>query len=188
MDDDHTARIPAEIPIAPTPLSERTFPPIRDADERTMLTSLLDWYRDGVIVKASGLTDVQAAQQLVGSSSTISGLVKHLAFVEDYWFDVMFAGNPERPPFDTVDWEADPDWEFRTAREDHIADLVAMYEQACARSRTTAAAFDLDRLGVDTSRYAFTLRFVLVHMLEETARHLGHLDILREQIDGGVGW
>jgi uncharacterized damage-inducible protein DinB len=172
-------------------MPNRPFPSVRSSDEKTMLMSLLDWYRAGVVAKAADLTDEQAGRVVFatadGSSATISGIVKHLALVEDSWFQADFLGGEIPAPFTDVDWDVDPDWEFRTARTEPIMHLLELYENACERSRITASAYDLDTVGQDTSRYTFTLRFVLVHMLEETARHLGHIDILRQLIDHSVG-
>ncbi len=121
------------------------------------------------------------------SASSIAGLVKHLALVEDSWFAPDLAGLPPADWYADVDWEADPDWEFHTAVDEPIAEVLAVYEQACRRAREIATSRDLDDIGADTSRREFTLRFVYVHMIEETARHLGHLDVLRELLDGTTG-
>jgi hypothetical protein len=114
--------------------------------------------------------------------------VKHLALVEDSWFTVRFAGHPEPEDWAEADFDVDPDWEFHTALDEPLDDLVALYEAACERSRQAAAGRELDDVGaVERRDGPFTLRFALVHMLEETARHLGHLDILRELLDGSTG-
>ncbi|MBX3287127.1 MAG: DUF664 domain-containing protein [Actinobacteria bacterium] len=121
------------------------------------------------------------------SSTSIAGLVKHLALVEDSWFTHRFAGRAEPEPWASADWDADPDWEFHSAAEDPIDDLVDLYRAACDRSRAVATAAALDDLGVDRARAEFTLRFALVHLLEETARHLGHVDVLVELLTGTTG-
>ena len=163
------------------------MPPIHAADERTMLTGMLDWYREGVIRKVDGVSPAHASATPLRSSTSIAGLVKHLALVEDGWFTTEFGGAPDPEPWLGVDWDADPDWEFHTGQHEPLADLVAQYEVSCARSRAVTAAHDLDDIGANTSRREFTLRYALVHLIEETARHLGHLDILREQLDGTTG-
>jgi catechol 2,3-dioxygenase-like lactoylglutathione lyase family enzyme len=152
-------------------------------DERSMLTGMLDWYREGIVVKVAGLSQELAVARVVRSETTIAGIVKHLAFVEDGWFTSSLAGRPDPEPYDPDD----PVWDFRTARDEPLADSIALYEAACARSRAVTAELDLDHVGADTSRRVFTLRWVLLHMIEETARHLGQLDILRELADGTVG-
>ena len=171
----------------PVDTGERAMPEaIRTADERTMLTGMLDWYREGVLRKVEGVRPEHASARPVRSGTSIAGLVKHLALVEDSWF-ARFLGTPVPDPWLGVDWDADPDWEFRTALDEPLADLVTLYEAACERSRSVTALHGLDELGADTTRREFSLRFVLVHLIEETARHLGHLDILREHLDGATG-
>lgn len=173
----------------PEPVStgERPMPTGRTADERTILMEMLDWYREGVVLKARGAAPHHAVATPLRSATSIAGLVKHLALVEDFWFTVRFAGRPEPAPWAEVDWDVDPDWEFHSAADDDLDELIAMYETACARSRAVAADHGLDDIGVDTSRDEFSLRWMLLHLIEETARHLGHLDILRELLDGGTG-
>jgi hypothetical protein len=171
---------------ASPPDDERPFPEIRAVGERTLLEGILDWYRDGVIAKIDGLTDEQAKQRSVGSPSTVIGMVKHLAGVEDSWFHDRFAGRPEPDVWARVDFEADPDWDFTSAWDDTVADTVGLYRDACARSRAAAAGHGLDDLAVNSPR-PFNLRWAYVHLVEETARHLGHMDILRELTDGARG-
>lgn len=165
---------------------ERAMPEVHAAGERRMLEGMLDWYREGVIGKVSGLSDAAASRRLLASESTIIGLVNHLALVEDSWF-VRFAGGTPMAEFAAVDWAADPDFEFRTARDESLGTVLARYVAACDRSRAVAAAHALDDEGADRARHVFTLRWVLVHLIEETARHLGHLDVLRELTDGATG-
>jgi uncharacterized damage-inducible protein DinB len=166
--------------------TERPLPAIRNADERTMLEGFLDWYRDGVVAKVEGLDDAAAKRRVVGSDTTIIGLVKHLALVEDSWFDDRFAANPAPEPWRSAPWDDDVDWDFDSAIDDRLDEVVALYQQSCARSRAVCASAELDDLSRATER-PFTLRYAIVHLIEETARHLGHLDILRELTDGAVG-
>ncbi len=180
------------MPNEPEPVDtgERATPPgIRTSDERTMLIGMLDWYRAGVLNKVAGAAQDVVAARPGRSETSIGGVLKHLAAVEDGWFTIVFAGQPAPAPWDAIDWDSDPNWEWRTGGEDPLADTVALYEAACARSRAVTAAHSLDDIGADTEtkREPFTLRWVLVHLLEETARHLGHMDILREQLDGTTG-
>jgi uncharacterized damage-inducible protein DinB len=158
--------------------------------ELQALTGFLDWQRETILLKTEGLTREQLAQPLPPSSLTLAGLLNHLALVEDTWFRVRFAGLPDDVLWAGHDWDADPDWEFRTATELEPEELRDRYRQACARSREVVAQADgLDQLSVGTSRAGnhWDLRWVLIHMLEETARHAGHADLLRESIDGVVG-
>lgn len=166
--------------------SERPAPQARTSDERTVVLEMLDWYRAGVVAKVEGLSDRAASRKLLGSATTILGLVKHLALVEDSWFTDRFAGLPEPAPWANAPWDDDVDWEFNSAVHESLPDLVALYEASCERSRTAYANASLDDLAHDRER-PFNLRWALVHIIEETARHLGHLDILRELSDGQTG-
>jgi uncharacterized damage-inducible protein DinB len=174
----------------PAPSAGQRIDPAFDLDERAMVASFLDYHRDTVVMKASGLTQDQMAVRLPSSTLTIAGLVKHLALVEDSWFTERFAGLG-RGPWPEIDWDRDPDWEFRTALDESPEDLLATYAAACDRSRVViAAAESLDQHSVEISRREgtpFTLRWILLHMIEETARHNGHLDLLRELVDGHTG-
>lgn len=164
------------------------FPPtIHTAGEREMLTAMLDWYRRAVVRKVTGIAPEFARTSPVQSATTVAGLLKHLALVEDSWFDDRFAGNPEPEPWASAPFDEDPDWEFHSAPDDDVGDLVALYEAACERSRRAAAGHDLDDRAKNSPRRAFNLRFAYVHLIEETARHLGHMDILREYLDGSTG-
>jgi hypothetical protein len=172
----------------PAPGGERAFPPVRTTDERTTLVELLEWYRTGVERKVAGVSSAVATARPLASASSIAGLVKHLALVEDSWFHVRFAGHDEPPEWADADFEADPDWEFHTALDEPLEDQVARYRAACDRSRAAIAGRDLgDPAAAPGPGGPFDLRFALVHLLEETARHLGHLDILRELLDGTTG-
>ena len=104
--------------------------------------------------------------------------------------EFRFRGLPEREPWAGRDWDADPDWEFHTAVTFEPEELRQRYRDACARSREAlAAAASLDQQSVRPLRDGrhFSLRWVLLHLIEETARHAGHADLLREAIDGSVG-
>jgi predicted enzyme related to lactoylglutathione lyase/uncharacterized damage-inducible protein DinB len=169
------------------PRNDRPLPPIRTADEPTMLTAMLDWYRDGVVGKVAGMRQEDATSTPLPSGTTAAGLVKHLAFVEDHWFTRVLAQQPLPSPWAQAPFDADPDWEFHSAALEPLADSVALYEQACERSRTVTRAMELDHVAVDERGREHSLRFVLLHMIEETARHLGHLDLLRELADGATG-
>ena len=98
------------------------------SDERDMLAAFLDYHRETLKMKVAGLTQPQLAQTTAASSLTLAGLVKHMALVEDSWFTERFAGQPMPAPFADVDWDADPDWELRTAAADDPAWLVQRYD------------------------------------------------------------
>jgi hypothetical protein len=163
------------------------------ADELTMLSQFLDFHRATVLEKVSGLTHEQLNRRAVPTSAlTLAGLLKHLALVEDDWFQVRLLGRPDPEPWASAPFDDDADWDFHSAHLDDPAELVALYEGACARSRAAVGEVggDLDALSVARDRHTgglFSLRWILVHMVEETSRHNGHIDLLREAIDGSVG-
>jgi uncharacterized damage-inducible protein DinB len=162
----------------------------KSGPELAQLTAFLDFQRETVLLKTEGLSAEQLAQPLPPSSLTLGGLLNHLALVEDSWFRVRFAGLPDDEPWAGIDWAADPDHEFRTAAELTPDELRERYRETCARSREVVAAADsLDQLSVERQRNGehFDLRWMLLHLIEETARHAGHADLLREAVDGTVG-
>jgi uncharacterized damage-inducible protein DinB len=143
-----------------------------------------------MIRKVEGLTDEQAASQPVAPSTlSLSGLIKHLSLVEESWFQSVFAGGELGEPWSSAPFDDDEDWEFNSASADRLSDLVEMYESACEKSREVVAS--ADSLGEmsekDTRRGKVSLRWILLHMIEETARHAGHADLIRERIDGATG-
>jgi len=155
-----------------------------------MLSQYLDYQRETMLSKTESLTRQQLAQQHPPSQLTLAGLLYHLSLVEEDWMEVRFAGLPDREPWASVDWESDPDWEFGTAAQLEPEQLQSRYRQACERSRHVVSnAAGLDQLSVRALRDGrhFSLRWVLLHLIEETARHAGHADFLREAIDGTVG-
>lgn len=156
-----------------------------------MLEQYLDFHRATALMKVDGLTDDQLAMTAAASQLTLGGLLKHLALVEDHWFREVLLGVAPAPLWEGRDWDAEPNWEFTSARSDSAADLVALYRQACDASREAAASVaSLDALSLSTTKRngeRFSLRWIFLHMIEETARHNGHADILREAIDGSTG-
>ena len=158
--------------------------------ELDLLGQYLDYQRETVLAKAAGLTRDQLGRTHPPSGLTLAGILHHLALVEESWMEVRFAGLPEREPWTTVDWDRDPDWEFRTGPNLEPATLIDRYRQACERSRQVVAATgDAEAMSVQPLRDGsrFSLRWVLLHLIEETARHAGHADLLREAIDGSTG-
>lgn len=170
-------------------MSERIDPdPV--GSELELLSQYLDHQRETVCLKAEGLDARQLGQAHPPSDLTIAGLLYHLALVEETWFEVRYAGLEAREPWVGVDWDSDPNWEFRTAAELGPGQVLQRYRQACERSRQVVAGpDDLGQLSVLPRRGGrhFSLRWVMLHLLEETARHAGHADLLREAIDGVVG-
>lgn len=158
--------------------------------EAPALGQFLDYQRATILAKTEGLSGDQLARRHAPSAMTLAGLLYHLALNEEGWMEVRFAGLPEREPWASADWDADPDWEFHTAASLQPGQLRHRYEQACERSRQVLAdAASLDQLSVQplSNGQRFSLRWALLHLIEETARHAGHADILREAIDGHVG-
>lgn len=148
--------------------------------EREMLDVFLDAQRALIAFKAEGLSDADGARRLVDSATTVSGIVRHLADVERAWFLEVFAGLPYDREFGSDD---NPDGEFDVTADDSLDRTLADYA-ACAESRALIADADLDDIAANAQ---MNLRWILLHMIEETARHAGHLDILREQLDGFTG-
>jgi uncharacterized damage-inducible protein DinB len=174
-------------------MAERVDPPLRAGEPET-LVGFLDYHRETLRMKVSGLDREQLGRTVGPSSMTLGGLVKHLTLVEDNWFSVVLLGKPYAEPWDAVDWDADPDWEWRTGSTDGPEALLTAYDETIARVTRTVddaiAREGLDALSVKTSRRgegSFSLRWILLHMIEEYARHNGHADLLRESIDGQVG-
>lgn len=154
-----------------------------------MLTSYLDYYRAVLIDKASGLGAGELNTRLGPSTLTLGNLVHHMALVEHWWFNEAFAGNDPLEPWASAPWDDDRDWEFTVASELTPEVIVERYESAIADSRRIeAAAASLDDPSSKTrDGEHWTLRWILVHMIEETARHAGHADLIRESIDGETG-
>jgi uncharacterized damage-inducible protein DinB len=155
-------------------------------DERTILVTFLDYARATVSTKCAGLLEADARRAPLPSSPlmTVSGLVSHLRWVEYWWFQVMFLGQDDHGPWT----EEDPDREMRIAVQVPLTELLHDYQEQCARSRELVAALDLDTPSRRPARGTpVTLRWILFHLIEETARHNGHLDILREMADGVTG-
>ncbi len=158
--------------------------------ERETLLAFLDYHRQLLIDKASDLTDEQLHTRLPPSTLTLGGLVNHMALVEDDWFTSDMAGGELGEPWASAPWDDDRDWEFSSAQHVPSDELFTRYRSAIDRSNTVIASIDdLETLSVKTGRdeQRWTLRWILIHMIEETARHCGHADLIRESIDGSVG-
>jgi uncharacterized damage-inducible protein DinB len=158
--------------------------------ELEQLSLCLDTQREALLRKAEDLTIEQLAQPHPPSTLTLAGLLNHGALVEDWWFRVQYAGLPHDALWADVDFDEDPEWEFRTAVDVEADELRRRYRDACERSRGVVASADgLDSTGAAafSNGNRFNLRWVLLHMIEETARHAGHADLIRESIDGATG-
>jgi hypothetical protein len=157
------------------------------ADERTLLLDMLQLQRDGVLMKLDGVTHDDGVRRLVPSDTTILGVASHLAWVERWWFRSVVNGEVVQFPWT----DENPDGDFEVGPADDGASISRLYREAIAGSDLILAG--LDDLSAQAAPKHWTrgtppsLRWIIVHMIQETARHAGHLDILREQIDGSTG-
>jgi uncharacterized damage-inducible protein DinB len=170
----------------------RPEPPIA-ADELGTLVGFLDFQRATFAWKCKGV-DAAGLQSTVGiSPMTLGGMLKHLAYVEQDWFGRWLRGLDRQPPWDTVDWKADPDWDWHSAADDTPAELTTQWQEAVAQARTLLADALADGGLEQPARRTWpdgrspSLRWILVHMIEEYARHNGHADLIRESVDGRTG-
>lgn len=154
------------------------------AGERELLEGFLEYHRRVVSGKLRGLSEEDARRHLVPSLTTPIGLVKHAAAVERNWFQHQLARRPREQIAGNSRGD-DASWEVGT--DETIADVVAEYDESCAESRRIAAGFVLGHTVPHDQLGRVSLRWIYVHMIREHARHIGHADILREEIDGATG-
>ncbi|NEA36631.1 DinB family protein [Streptomyces sp. SID13031] len=166
--------------------------PIAGTELETMLGSL-ERQRAIFVWKCGGLDSAGLRAAHAPSTMTLGGLVKHLALCEDEYFTRRLLGVELGAPWDAVDWDADPEWEWHSAANDTPEQLYGLWQDATERSRTAVAGV-LDHGGLDqlaqykTSRgESPSLRRILIDMIEEYGRHAGHADLIRESIDGLTG-
>ncbi|MGW0625639.1 DinB family protein [Streptomyces sp. NPDC002758] len=153
------------------------------ASEKETLHASLDRHRDAVLWKLEGLDDEQLRRPMTPSGTNLLGLVKHLGSVEYGWFVGSFGGEVEPLWFDPYKGE-----DMSVGPDETTEQIVSFYGRARAAADRTITGHPLDALGrPDWRDTSVSLRWVLVHMLEETARHAGHMDIVRELIDGVTG-
>lgn len=171
---------------------DRPLPPFA-ADETATLLGFLDYQRATVAWKCAGLDSAGLRVTVGASSMTLGGMLKHLAFAEDLWFSRVLHDQTPQPPWDTVDWAADSDWEWHSAANDTPERLQAFWQHAVTRSRglvadalATGGLDQLTKRPLSSGQFT-SLRFVLCHMIEEYARHAGHADLIRESVDGQTG-
>ena len=148
---------------------------------------MLDWYRATLLSKAGGLTDDQAREAAVAPSDlNLLGLIRHLTEVEREWFRIDFRGEVLPPLYyNQSSPTGDPDGDFHPGAQDSLADGIAALTAAIEESRAIVAASSLDDL--DKRGGTVNLRWTLLHLIEEYARHCGHADLIRQRIDGTVG-
>ena len=161
-----------------------------DLSERTVLLTMLDYTRKTAWRKCEGLSDEDGRRALLPTSPmmTVSGIISHLRWVEWSWIQVRLLGVDEVGPW--TDDENDPDREFHYRLDWPLADVVADHQALAEEHDALIATLDLDMVGAQPLRDGrrVTLRWILHHLVEENARHNGHLDIVREMLDGSTGY
>jgi len=170
----------------------RPEPPLA-SDETETLVGFLEFQRATFAWKCSGL-DADGLKATVSTSTmTLGGMLKHLAYYEDYWFSHRMRGNEHQTLWDDGNWDADPDWEWNSARDDSPEGLHAVWQDAVSRSRDLLSETLADgglgqraRRSLPDGRVP-SVRWIVVHMIEEYARHNGHADLIRESVDGLTG-
>ena len=158
--------------------------PNRLAGEAEALTQQLDFHRTTLLRKLDGLDDEALRRPMTASGLSLLGLVKHLAATEHGWFFKIYAGLPEPDLYPSDDGT---DAEFRAGPDETADVLVEQYLRVCERARAVVAAGGLDDVVGTPWGAEVNLRAILLHMVQETARHNGHADIIREAIDGATG-
>jgi uncharacterized damage-inducible protein DinB len=170
----------------------RPEPPLA-GDEADTLIGFLEFHRATLAWKTAGLDGPGLATTVGASQMTLGGILKHLALVEDDWFGCCLLGRAPAAAWADVDWGADRDWEWHSAADDSPDELLALWRTTVEQSRrdlaTAMADGGLDQLAARrwNDGRAPSLRWILVHLIEEYARHNGHADLLREAVDGETG-
>jgi uncharacterized damage-inducible protein DinB len=167
--------------------------PLPDVDVPTTIVGFLEFQRATFEWKCSGLDAAGLAVTVGASSMTLGGMMKHLALCEESWFCEKLLGHEPTAPWDAVNWEADPDWEWHSASQDTPDELRVLWRSEVTHAR---AAIDQALTYGDLEQPARrawpdgrspSLCWILCHMIEEYARHNGHADLIRESIDGLTG-
>jgi hypothetical protein len=165
-------------------MADRPEPPVT-GDERSMLTVWLDYQRSTLLWKCDSLVGADLVRAGIPPSSlTLLGLVRHMTYVEWHWFAHVFAGGPTPPP---ISLHGDPDADFNDLRASAAPADIERFLLQCDVSRAIVeGAADFDCMAASPDR-PVSLRWIMIHMIEEYARHNGHADLLRELVDGAVG-
>lgn len=178
----------ADQPVAASPQwpVARSVQIPRHADELSSLTAYLDYYRETFALKCTGVTAHRLSERsMPPSTMSLHGLIRHLAGVERWWFAINFAGEDLPMLYYSDD---DPDQDFQSLDGDPL-DALEVWRAECERSRRiVAAAPGLDAVGARDRNGTFSLRWLMLRMIAEYAQHDGHADLLREAIDGAVGY
>jgi uncharacterized damage-inducible protein DinB len=155
--------------------------------ERVQLDAWVDFYRATILEKCDGLNAAQLKERPVASSRlSLLGIVRHMTFVEQIWLENRFAGHETSDYYKT---EADRDSDFNDLDDTAVENVFLLFQQATDVSRQVSAGHDLDeRVKRVTRGRDVDLRWILIHMIEEYARHCGHADLIRELIDGTTGY
>jgi len=170
----------------------RIDPPLA-AGEIETLVGFLEWQRSTLEWKTRGLSKSDLGQTVGQSSMTLGGILKHMSFVEDHWFSHFFFNRARSKMWLFVDWTATPDWEWTSAALDSPDTLLSIWKASVDASRVALAEAlaigTLDRVSARSwdNGESPTLRWILIHMIAEYARHNGHADLIREVVDGQVG-
>lgn len=152
--------------------------------ENETLARYLETYRDVIVFKVEGVDRTAAVKPMVPSGTSLLGIVKHMAYVERWWFQSVMGKRDVEFPWS--DEDEDGDW--RIEEGESVEAIIRLYENECAESRLIVdQVASLDEL-FPRGDEEISARRILIHMIEETARHAGHTDILREMIDGSTGW
>ena len=163
------------------------------AGEVETLLGFLDYQRATLKWKCKRLNAAGLSTKIAASSMTLGGLLKHMAFVENEWFARWLSDSERLEPWLSIDWSAQPDWEWETAASNTPAELMGQWLEAVDLSRSITkealASGGLEQLAKRKwpNGESPSLRWILVHMIEEYARHNGHADLLREFVDGETG-
>lgn len=167
-------------------------PPLAGTETEHLLAAL-DRLRTTFRWKAGGLDAAGLQTRIPTSALTLAGLLKHLALLEDYYFTTKMRGDAPGEPWQSADWDADPDWEFSSSAENTPDELYALWDGAVQRSRSRLTDA-LEEGGLDQLVHTgwpdgrqVSLRRLLCDLIEEYGRHTGHADLLREAVDGLVG-
>jgi uncharacterized damage-inducible protein DinB len=155
--------------------------PVNTGSERQVLEAFLDLHRQVLVSKVDGISENEARLRRVPSQTTLAGLIKHMIGVERGWFQQVLGGRSPEEIGPNVGG-GDESWDL--TETETVTSLIKEYEQTCEQSRQTATRFALDDAVPEPDLGQVSLRWIYVHMIEETARHAGHADILREQTDG----
>ncbi|MFI6516901.1 DinB family protein [Spirillospora sp. NPDC050679] len=171
-----------------TPIEPPAEPPGTLTDPRALLSGYLDFYRDALLRKLDGVPEERLRESALPSGWTPLELFKHLTYVEIRWLQWGFLAEPVAEPWG----DRGPEDRWHVPEEETFAELRAAFLAACERSREIVAGADLDAFAARGGRFTGpepspSLIWILFHMLQEYARHLGHLDVVRELTDGTVG-